>query len=44
MYTVVRFSASDACPDEMLIQLGRRLNAISPRAFERLDHISRPDP
>lgn len=41
MYTVVRFSAGDACTDEMLIQVGTRLNELHPRAFDRLDRIGR---
>jgi hypothetical protein len=41
MYTVVRFSASNACADEALIQVGTRLNELVPGKFERLDHIGR---
>src|SRR5687768_3453413 len=41
MYTVVRFTASETCTDEALIQFGARLNELVPRAFDRLDHAGR---
>ena len=41
MYTVLRFSAGDACTDEMLVGIGARLNGLVPRAFERLDRVGR---
>ncbi len=41
MYTVVRFSAGENCPDEELIKIGTRLNELVPRAFGGLDRAGK---